>query len=150
MCRCPVSGQRRGVSDSVSRMSRLSGSRLESVLERKLHGAVVAVRTGDLAEVAVGHAAVWCGVVGDVEGVEEIGTELHAVFAPDREALEHGHVNVLEAGLAERPGPNGAEGVVGLLGKDAASVVLIGPAGRTLHGRSPVSVDGAVDNFQRT
>jgi hypothetical protein len=81
------------------------GAMLEGVLQRELSGAIITDSAGDLPKVAVGHAAVWRSVIGNVEGIEEIGPEFHPMLMPEREALEDGHVDVLKARSAQRAGP---------------------------------------------
>ena len=74
---------------------------LESVFQRELNGAIIADRSCDLSEIGVSHAVIWIGVVSDVEGVEQIRAEVHAMLMPERKALENSHVDVLETRLAQ-------------------------------------------------
>ena len=102
--------------------------RLECVFQGKLDGAVPVDGPRDLSEVAVGHATVRRRVVGDVEGVEQVGTEVEAVFMPEWEAFENCHVDILETWSTKRAWPHRAECVVGLLREHAVAIVLVGAA----------------------
>jgi hypothetical protein len=74
---------------------------LESVLQGELNGAVVVDGARDLPKITVGHAAVRLTVIGDVEGIEEVSSEVEPMLMVDGKTLEHGHVDVLETRPAE-------------------------------------------------
>src|SRR5580698_5834527 len=108
--RCHGSWRRRGGVEAHAWVRIFtSAMRLESKLQGELRGAAVTDCAANLAKVAVGHAAVWGSVIGNVEGVEEIGPEFHSILMPNREALENSHVDVLEARSTQRAWPHSAE-----------------------------------------
>ena len=85
---------------------------LERILQRELNCAWAAVDAGNLTKVRVGHTKIRLLVGGDIKGIEEVSTELDAMFAIDRKTLFHGHIDVLETGAGKRGRANIAE-VVG-------------------------------------
>jgi hypothetical protein len=86
-----------------------SENALERIPQRELNGAWAAVDVSNLAKVRVGHAGIRLLVGSDVKGIEEVPTELDAMFAVDRKTLFHGHIDVLERRTGERGRANIAE-----------------------------------------
>src|SRR5580704_15406563 len=102
--------------------------RLECVFQRKLDRPVSVDGARDLPEVAIRHATVWRRVVSDVEGVEQVGTEVQTVFAPERKAFEDGHVDILKTWGAQRSWTHPTERAIRLFLEDAVSIVCVGSA----------------------
>src|SRR3984885_333965 len=75
---------------------------LERIPQRELNGAWAAVDVSNLAKVRVGHTGIRLRVGSDVKGIEEVSTELDAMFVVDRKSLFHGHIDVLERRTGKR------------------------------------------------
>ena len=69
-------------------------------MQRELNLALWRSDVGDLAEAGVSDTVVGVGVAGDVEEVEEIGTEAEGLAFSDVEVLEDGAVDLFLAGGA--------------------------------------------------
>src|ERR1700688_3325767 len=100
-----------------------------------------------LPEVGVLNSAVRRGVTGNVEQVEEVRPEVDTVLIKNVERLENRRIDLFIARSAKRPWPNVAEGVVGLLGKDALSVILVGTATGALYRGAVIGIQGTIHNL---
>jgi hypothetical protein len=70
---------------------------LEVVVERELDCPRYPTHVCYLSKVAVRDPVVWVRIAGDVEGIEEVRTELQSLFVVEVEFLPGAEVNLLEA-----------------------------------------------------